>query len=241
MEVQGSLRLAIVAIAALVFPGADALAAATKVDEGFATRSSNGRIRTGINRGKAGDDVVFWVQWKDLDTHTKVHCTVRKDNASGEVLFEEDGEIDTQEGEEGVFSLCPMETEADDTGAFWVAQKINGEQVAERIIVLESASWWGGLSMYRKWKYGIGALALVIVGVGWVRKKMSGGGSLAGIDSDAEGKLASGGRGDRLQGEGRARRERRTGAAAQAHGPGSLRSVQEASRRGQGRAHRQSR
>lgn len=188
----GSARLAIALVSGFVgWIGCGDTLAATKVDEGFATRSSNGRLHTGLNRGKAGDDVVYWIQWQDLDPRTKVQCTVRKDNASGEVLFEEDGEIDS---DEGTYSLCAMETDGEDAGNYWFSQTVGGEKAGERIIVLESGSWWNGLSMYRKWKYGIGGLALVIVGAGWIRKKMGGAAATEGAaDADAQGKLAKAG------------------------------------------------
>lgn len=158
-------------LAALALLASPDLLAATKMREGFATMvvtdGTSLMPRNPVTRARAGDDVFYWIQWKEPMPRSSLRCTIK-----GPDTDIDDTQIFAEAEGEG-FSVCGMETEDADGGTFHFTQYLDGEKVGELSIVLEKESFFK-LSLRKKWKWMMGGLAMVILAVYWVRRKMSG-------------------------------------------------------------------
>jgi hypothetical protein len=157
------------ALALLASPDAPA---ATKVREGFAsmfvTDGTSLIPRNPITRAHGGNDVYYWIQWKDPMPRSTLRCVITgPDNTN----IDETGNFAEAEG--GGFSVCGMETEDSDSGTFYFTQYLDGEKVGESSIVLEKTPFFKG-GYRKKWKWMMGGLAIVILTVYWIRRKMTG-------------------------------------------------------------------
>jgi hypothetical protein len=145
--------------------------AATKVRDGFAsmlvTDGTSLIPRNPITRARGGEDVYYWIQWKDPMPRSTLRC----------VITGPDTKIDETENfaeaEGGGFSICGMDSEDADGGTYHFTQYLDGEMVGERSIVLEEEPFFKG-GMRKRWKWMMGALALIIIAGYWIRRTMSG-------------------------------------------------------------------
>jgi tetratricopeptide (TPR) repeat protein len=156
---------------AMLLVCADA-AALTKLRQGFATMLVTDGVslipRNPVNRAHAGDDVYFWIQWKEPVPKSSLRCVITgPDNTN----IDETQNFAEAEGEG--FSVCGMETEDSDGGTYYFTQYLDGEKVGESSINIEKEPFFK-LSMRKKWKYMLGALGFVAIGAYWIRRKMTG-------------------------------------------------------------------
>jgi len=147
--------------------------ALTKLRQGFATMLVTDGVslipRNPVTRARAGDDVYFWIQWKEAVPKSQLRCVITgADNTN----IDETQNFAEAEGEG--FSVCGMETEDSDDGTYHFTQYLDGEKVGEASIHLEKEPLFGKVSLRKKWKYLMGALAAVVLGVYYVRRKMAG-------------------------------------------------------------------
>ncbi|QJR16176.1 tetratricopeptide repeat protein [Usitatibacter palustris] len=124
--------------------------------------------RNPISRAKGGDDVIYWIQWNGPVPHSTLRC----------VITGPDTNLDDTENfasaEPGGYSVCGMETDDSDGGVFTFTQYLNGEKVGEKSITIDKQSFFGNLSLRKKWKWLVGALAGIILLAYWIRRKMTG-------------------------------------------------------------------
>jgi len=148
-------------------------AALTKLREGFATMLATDGVsripRNPVNRARAGDDVYYWIQWKEPVPKSSLRCVI---TGPDDTNIDDTQNFAEAEGEG--FSVCGMETEDSDGGTYYFTQYLDGEKVGASSIFIEKESFFGRLSLRKKWKYMMGALAAVILGVYWMRRKMTG-------------------------------------------------------------------
>ncbi len=147
-------------------------AALTKMRDGFATMLvTDGTSlipRNPVNRVIVGDDVIYWIQWKEPVPKSTLRCVV----TGPDTEIDETQNFAEAEGEG--FSVCGMGSEDADAGTYTFTQYLNGEKVGEKSIVLEKEPFFGKLSMRKKWKYLMGALGAVILAGYWIRRKVTG-------------------------------------------------------------------
>jgi tetratricopeptide (TPR) repeat protein len=151
--------------------------AATKIADGFATRmTKNGAPANRVSRAKAGDDVNYWIEWKDVPAgRVTIRCVIK---LGSKTISDETDAVDEAESEG--FSNCDLDTDTSDfePGAYTFAQYLDGEKVGEGSIAIEKTSFFttmfGKPSVYRQYKWALGALACVFLAVYWVRKKLAG-------------------------------------------------------------------
>ena len=156
---------------ALLLLCADA-AALTKMRDGFATMLVTDGVslipRNPVNRAIVGDDVIYWIQWKEPVPKSTLRCVVTGPDTD----IDETQNFAEAEGEG--FSVCGMGTEDADAGTYTFVQYLDGEKVGEKQILVEKEPLFGKLSLRKKWKYMMAALGAVILAVYWVRRKMTG-------------------------------------------------------------------
>jgi hypothetical protein len=141
------------------------------VREGFAsmvvTDGTSLIPRNPVTRVRSGQDVYYWIQWKERVPRSTLRC----------VITGPDTNIDETENyaeaEGGGYSVCGMETEDSEGGTFLFTQYLDGEKVGELSILVEQDSFFKG-GVKKKWKWMMGALAMVILTVYWIRRKMTG-------------------------------------------------------------------
>lgn len=121
-----------------VFP----LSAATKIDEGF---SSSYRMEDGfgypgdrINKATMGQEVVYWIQWKD---HPLGHTTWRCVIAIGEertVISDLQASRDDSRAEG--YSICPLDTAGGDLpdGKYYFTGYLQDEKVGDMMIEVKT-------------------------------------------------------------------------------------------------------
>lgn len=158
-------------LAALAWLAAPDAPAATKMREGFATMivtdGTSLMPRNPVTRAQGGDDVYYWIQWKEPMPRSNLRCVIKgpdTDIDETQIFAEAEGEG---------FSVCGMETEDSDGGSFLFTQYLDGEKVGERTIILEKQPFFKG-SLRKKWKWMMSGLAVVILAVYWIRRKMTG-------------------------------------------------------------------
>ena len=153
--------------AALAAPDAHAL---TKMREGFAsmvlTDGTSLLPRNRIYKAVAGDDVAYWIQWKEPVPRSQLRCVITGPNTS---IDETENFADP--APEG-YSICGVTTEDGDAGTFVFTQYLDGEKVGEQTILVEKAPFFK--SAKSQWKWMLGALALIITGGYWIRRKLTG-------------------------------------------------------------------
>jgi hypothetical protein len=156
-------------LASLAAPGAPAV---TKVREGFATMLATDGLslipRNPVTRALGGDDVYYWIQWKEPVPRSTLRCVVK---GPGTDLDETEF---FAEAEGGGFSVCGIGTESSDGGTFQFTQYLDGEKVGELSIVVEKQSFFSSLSPRKQWKWMMGGLAAIILLVYWSRRMMTG-------------------------------------------------------------------
>jgi hypothetical protein len=165
----GLLFLALLASAA-AFP-------ATKIDEGFATRvgpdGEHVKPANHVSRAAAGDDVFFWVQWKDHPVgRSTLRCVVK--DPAGNVVMDE-SEVTMDSVAEG-FSICGFDTDTRgfEGGMYRFFLYLDGELGAERALNIEKKGFFGKIGLVRQFKWALGGLAIVGLAIYWIRKKMQG-------------------------------------------------------------------
>ena len=148
-------------------------AAASKIADGFATRTLNdGSPGNRVSRAKAGDDVIYWIQSNDLPIgRIKFRCVIKY----GAETIVDESEISEQTEPDGYLN-CGLDTDSRDfeEGAYTFAVYLETEKLGEGSIAIEKRSFFGKVSVYRQFKWALGALAGIIVAVYWVRKKLAG-------------------------------------------------------------------
>ena len=163
------------ATAMLVFAASSA-AALTPVDEGFTTRVNEGEEgyavpSNRVTRVTAGTDFAHFVRYQGLPAgRTSLRCRLAE--PGGKVQVDEIEQLDDLQPAGYLF--CPYETDEDDAelGSLTATIWINGERMSEQ--VLEVAKGGGRrMSVYKQYKYAIGALAGIIVAGFWLRKKLA--------------------------------------------------------------------
>lgn len=166
------MRFAIVVALGLLAVFARDAAAATKMRDGFATLLATDGVslipRNPVTQAHGGDDVYYWIQWKEPVPRSVLRCVVTGPDTD----IDETQNFAEAEGEG--FSVCGMETEDSDAGTFVFKQYLDGELVGEKSIVLEKEPFFGKLSLRRKFKWMMGGLGLVLLGGYWVRRKATG-------------------------------------------------------------------
>jgi hypothetical protein len=152
--------------------GASPAEALTKMREGFAsmvvTDGTSLMPRNRITVGHAGDEVVYWIQWKEPVPKSSLRCVI-----TGPDTNLDDTENFAEAEGEG-YSICGMQADDADAGTFHFTQYLDGEKVGEASILVEKQSFFSDLSFRKKWKYMMGALAAIILAVYWIRRKMTG-------------------------------------------------------------------
>jgi len=156
---------------ALIVPlAASAAPSVTKMREGFATMLiADGTSlipRNPTTRAQAGDDVYYWIQWKEPVPRSQLRCVI-----TGPDTNIDETEFFLEPQAEG-FSVCGMESEDSDSGTFTFTQYLDGEKVGQSTIYLEKRPFFR--SVRQKWKWLTGALGAVILAAYWVRRKMTG-------------------------------------------------------------------
>jgi hypothetical protein len=149
----------------------DAMAAA-KLDEGFAsmvlTDGTSLIPRNRITNARAGDDVVYWIKWKDPMPRSTLRCVVTGPDTN----IDETENFAEPEG--GGFSICAIETETGDAGQYTFTQYLDGEKVGEAHITLDPLPFFDKMTRRRQGKIILAAFALLIVGIYWFRRWRTG-------------------------------------------------------------------
>lgn len=144
--------------------------ALTKMREGFAsmvlTDGTSLLPRNRISRAQSGDDVIYWIQWKEPVPRSQLRCVI-----TGPDTNLDDTENFADPSPEG-YSICGMSTEEADGGTYVFAQYLNGEKVGEQSILVEKPPFFKNAK--RQWKWMMGGLALIVIAGYWMRRKMTG-------------------------------------------------------------------
>jgi hypothetical protein len=159
--------------AVVLLASSPAASAATKVDEGFASRHErNGRFARPTNRidqGKMGEDAYYWIQWRDHPVgRSTFRCRVTYHEGGSLIVDEEiTYEDSTSEG----YSLCGFSPskERDLEGTYTFTQYLDGAKVGESDLRIET-HFLDGLRL-SPWKIGLALFGLGIVGFGWLGKR----------------------------------------------------------------------
>lgn len=165
------LHVLILLSAALFMAGAStrSLAAPPKMREGFASRvsaGSGGLIPTNtISRGRAYNDVYFFIQWQDAIPASKLRCVIKGPDADID-------EVESFETDAGGYSICGIATDNEDVGTYRFAQYLNGELVGEMTIDIEAGG--SRTSLRKQFKYWLGVLSLLIIAIYWVYRWKTG-------------------------------------------------------------------
>jgi TolA-binding protein len=145
--------------------------AATKVRDGFAsmvlTDGNSLLPRNPIRQAAAGQDVYYWIQWKEPIPRSKLRCVITGPDTN----IDETQEF-LEEGPDG-YSVCGLETEDVDAGTFIFIQYLDGEKVGERSILVEKEPFFKG-GFRKRWKTMLGLLFVVILIGYWVRRMLTG-------------------------------------------------------------------
>src|SRR5215831_19529741 len=91
--------------------------ATTLVDQGFTTgfvaQGDESRPANNVSSVRLGNDVYYWVEWKDHPaTKATVRCVITQGSGGPSVLDHTDL---TEEAETDGFTVCGMDTDASDT------------------------------------------------------------------------------------------------------------------------------
>ena len=147
------------------------LAAPTKMGEGFATSvASDGTSfipRDNVNHVQAGQDVAYWIQWKEPVPRSQLRCTVK---GPGTDIDETEN---FAEGNAEGYSLCGMEGEDSDGGVYTFTQYLDGVQVGERSITVEAQSFFKG-GIRKRWKTMMTILGAIVFAGYWIRRWKTG-------------------------------------------------------------------
>jgi len=165
MRLQGILAVALALAAATSF------ATPTKMGEGFATAvASDGTSfipRNNVNHVQAGQDVVYWIQWKEPVARSKLRCVV---TGPGTDIDETENFADANgEG----YSLCGMEGEDSDGGVYTFTQYLDGQRVGELSITVEAQGFFKG-GIRKRWKTMMSILGAIVFAAYWIRRWKTG-------------------------------------------------------------------
>jgi hypothetical protein len=145
-----------------------------KVDETFSSEmrqegASSSPANT-ITQGVMGEKVIYWTKWRNEDTSHRVawRCVITFHEESDAVY---DNTFSTPDDRPEGYTYCGIDTSDDRyyEGTYRFTVYADGKTFGE-----------GTMSIHKKFlsrlhlsplKLGLGALALVIIGVGWLRKK----------------------------------------------------------------------
>ncbi len=163
-------RLAGLLAALVLFVSLDA-AAVTKIREGFATMvATDGTSllpRNPVTRARAGDDVYYWIQWKEPIPRSTLRCVIKGPDTNV------DETENFAEAEREGYSVCGVETESSGSGTYTFTQYLDGNMVGEQSINVEKEPFFKG-SLRKRWKSMITGLGLIILVGYWIRRKMTG-------------------------------------------------------------------
>lgn len=167
------MRIAGIVFLGVVLAWAPRAGAFAKADEGFASMvvsdGTSVEPRNRITHATAGDDVVYWIKWKDPLPRATLRCVITgPDNTH----IDEREELPEQDA--GGFSTCAMETESSDAGVFRFTQYLDGEVVGEATFTLDSPSFFGTMTRRKQGKYILAAAGLLVFGIYWARRWMTG-------------------------------------------------------------------
>ena len=149
------------------------LLASTAVEDGFTSvllpDGDAAKPGNSVATVRQGTDVYYWVRWKDhAPGHASLRCLIT-DGPGGEALVDETQTADDSDAEGLTF--CGLDTTGDfEPGTYYFAQYLDDEKIGERSIEVESR-FTQKMTLRREIRYGVGLLALAILGIGWVQKK----------------------------------------------------------------------
>ena len=157
-------------VALVLFVSSEA-AAVTKVRDGFATSLvTDGTSlipRNPVTRAHEGDDVYYWIQWKEPVPRSTLRCVIKGPDTNV------DETENFAEAEGDGYSVCGVETESSGGGTYTFTQYLDGQMVGEKSITVEKERFFN-LSLRKKWKWMMTGLGLIIVIGYWIRRKMTG-------------------------------------------------------------------
>jgi TolA-binding protein len=169
MRLAPALSFALLSLAAIV---PLATHAATKADEGFAAMllyDGDAAVpRNRITRAHAGDDVVYFIKWKEPVARSSLRCVVTGPDT--DIDDTQPFETDEPNG----FSVCPIETEVTDAGEYKFVQYLDGQKVGEATITLDAVGFFDRMSRRGRGKWILAAAALVVLGIYFVRRAVTG-------------------------------------------------------------------
>jgi hypothetical protein len=154
----------------LLLAGAPMALAATKVDEGFASRHErNGRFARPTNRiahGTPGQDAYYWIQWRNHPVgRSTLRCMVRFGTDTAPIV---DEEITYEDSASEGYSLCGFSPERgrDPEGSYTFTQYLDGAMVGEAVLRIETR--FLDRLPASPWMLGAGLLALMIALLAWI-------------------------------------------------------------------------
>lgn len=147
--------------------------AATKVDEGFASRyDRNGRQSRPTDRiteGSIGKDAYYWIQWRDHPVgRSTFRCRVTHEGSAAPVV---DEEITYAESTSEGFSLCGFTPRKgySPEGEYTFVQYLDGAKVGERVLTIESNAF-AELKLF-PWKLALLVFAVAVLALAWMGRK----------------------------------------------------------------------
>ena len=95
--------------------------------------------RNRVNHAKGGQDVIYWIQWKEPVDRSRLRCVV-----TGPDTNIDETENFASPAPEG-YSACAIETEEADDGVFTFTQYLDDEKVGE-LSISKAAAFLGSLA-----------------------------------------------------------------------------------------------
>ena len=149
--------------------------AATKVDEGFASRYElNGRFARPTNRideGSMDQHAYYWIQWRNHPVgRSTFRCKVIHQD-SGAVIVDE--EITYADSPAEGYSLCGFTPRKDSNaqGAYTFTQYLDGAQVGQSALTIEKR-YFENFQLF-PWKLALLLFAAAVIGLGLLGKRGS--------------------------------------------------------------------
>lgn len=161
----------VLCVTALIAPCA--AQAAEKLEEGISTGLTRRGNLNRVSSAHTDDAIYYWIRIKEKDAaRSKTRCVV---TSPGGVPLIDETEDFQEEGDEGyLFCGVDGDEQALSAGAHTFTIYLNDEKLGERTLLVEKRSFFSKQNVYKQFKWALGALALVILAVYWVRKKLYG-------------------------------------------------------------------
>jgi hypothetical protein len=147
--------------------------AAEKLEDGISTGLTRRGNLNRVSTAFSDDAIYYWIRIQEkASAKSKTRCVVTDPN--GVPLIDEIEDFE-EEGDEG-YLFCGVDGDDKElsAGTHTFTIYLNGEKLGERTLPVEKRPFFGKLSLRKQFKWALGALAGIILGVFWMRKKLFG-------------------------------------------------------------------